>query len=80
MDLRSIAATAPATHVAVALAQGAVHESRDKNGPVFSDKPTSGAAVIDLPSPDVNQGSKVEALAPPSAVAVPVARHRVAGQ
>lgn len=40
---------------ALAAAQGSVYESRDKAGPVFSDRPSSGAKAVDLPPPNVIQ-------------------------
>lgn len=48
-----------------ALAQGTVYESRDKAGPVFSDKPSDGARPVDVLPPNVVAGPKVAPPAPP---------------
>ena len=41
-----------------AVAQTTVYESKDKAGPVFSDRPSSGAAVVAVPPPNVVAGPK----------------------
>ena len=38
---------------ATALFAQTVYESKDKAGPVFSDRPSSGATPIELPPPNV---------------------------
>ena len=40
---------------ALAAAQPPVYESKDKAGPVFSDRPSQGAKPLDLPPPNVIQ-------------------------
>lgn len=57
-----------ATWCALAAAQGTVYESKDKAGPVFSDRPSSGAQPIDLPAPSAIQ---TETPRQPPAPAVP---------
>jgi hypothetical protein len=55
---------------ALALAQGTVYESKDKAGPVFSDKPSPGAKPVELPplnviqSPPPAPGAAAPAAAP----------------
>jgi hypothetical protein len=49
----------------LAAAQTTVYESKDKAGPVFSDKPSAGAAVVDLPPPNVVAGPKPAPVAAP---------------
>ncbi len=66
---RWIVAAALAAHAVVALAQGAIYESKDKAGPVFSDKPSPGASVVDLPPPNVIQSPQIAPASPPPAVA-----------
>ena len=51
-----------------------VYESKGKNGPVFSDKPTAGASAVDLPSANVVNVPAATAPTPapaPSAAARP---------
>lgn len=55
----------------VSLAQTTVYESKDKAGPVFSDKPSPGAAAVALPPPNVVAGPKPAPVAPPPPVVAP---------
>lgn len=65
MRARWLCVFVPAAAVAsVALAQATIYESKDKAGPVYSDKPSPGAQVVDLPPPNVVSG-------PPPALATP---------
>jgi hypothetical protein len=60
---------------AAAVGQGTVYESKDKAGPVFSDKPSAGAKPVDLPPPNVVAMPKVEPpAAAPSAASAPAYR------
>ncbi len=60
---------------ALAVAQTTVYESKDKAGPVFSDKPSAGAAAVALPTPNVVAGPKPAPVAAPQpAVAAPAYR------
>jgi len=53
-------------------AQGAVYESKDKAGPVFSDRPSPGAKPVELAPPNVIQTPKAPAARPaPAAPATP---------
>ena len=61
----------------VSLAQTTVYESKDKAGPVFSDKPSPGAAAVDLPPPNVVAGPKPAPAAPPPPVVAPPYRSLV---
>ena len=56
---------------ALALAQTTVYESKDKAGPVFTDKPSPGAAVVTLPPPNVVAGPKPAPVVPPPPVVAP---------
>jgi hypothetical protein len=56
---------------AMAAAQTAVYESKDKSGPVFSDQPSAGARQLDLPPPNVIQGPGAPPPQPPAPVAAP---------
>jgi len=60
-----------------ASAQTTVYESKDKAGPVFSDKPSPGAAPVDLPPPNVVSMPKPAAVAPPAAASAPPYRSLV---
>lgn len=49
-----------------------VYETKGKDGPVFSDKPSAGAASVDLPPPNVISMPTVEPTqAPPAAAPLP---------
>ena len=50
---RLIVAIGLAASCSLSAAQATVYESKDKVGPVFSDQPSPGAVVIDLPPPNV---------------------------
>jgi hypothetical protein len=52
MKLSWILAAVLAAHAASAWAQ-TVYESKDKAGPVFSDRPSTGAVPVELPPPNV---------------------------
>jgi len=63
---RSVAAIALVAFCALSGAQDSVYKSKDKAGPVFSDEPSPGAKVIDLPPPNVIQTDPVPTMpAPP---------------
>jgi len=47
-----IAAAALAAHGATPMAQ-TVYQSKDKSGPVFSDRPSAGASAVELAAPNV---------------------------
>jgi hypothetical protein len=64
LKLRLALAALLAAGCTLAAAQTPIYESKDKSGPVFSDKPASGATQVDLPPPNVIQTPK---LPPPSA-------------
>lgn len=49
MPSRILLVTLLALCSTLATAQGAVYESKDKAGPVFSDRPSSGAKPVELP-------------------------------
>jgi hypothetical protein len=55
MMARPLIAMLVAVLPALAAAQGAIYESKDKAGPVFSDQPSPGGRPIDLPPPNVIQ-------------------------
>jgi hypothetical protein len=59
-----IIAAVLAAHAAAPMAQ-TVYESKDKAGPVFSDRPSSGAGPVELPPPNV--------VSPPAAAPKPAA-------
>lgn len=63
---RSAAATALVAFCALSSAQDSVYKSKDKAGPVFSDEPSPGAKVIDLPPPNVIQSDPVPTAPAPS--------------
>ncbi len=52
MDVRWTVATTLVTFCCAAFAQ-TVYETKDKSGPVFSDRPTQGASAVELPPPNV---------------------------
>jgi len=54
---------------ATALFAQTVYESKDKAGPVFSDRPSSGATPIELPPPNVVSPPPVAKPAPPEPAA-----------
>lgn len=60
-----ILATLLALHGASALAQ-TVYESQDKAGPVFSDRPSSGAAPVQVQPPNVVGTPQVRPESPPA--------------
>jgi len=64
-----IVAVALGAHGAVSMGQTPVYESKDKAGPVYSDKPSPGAQAVDLAAPNVLELSKVAPPAPPPTVA-----------
>lgn len=68
---RALVALAIVLPWALAPAQTTVYESKDKAGPVFSDKPSPGAAVVDLPPPNVVQGPTIVPPPPRPAAAPP---------
>jgi len=55
MSVRIYAAIALAAWGSTCWAQGTVYESKDKAGPVFSDRPGAGAKPVDVPTPNVIQ-------------------------
>lgn len=63
---RSVAAIALVAFCTLSAAQDSIYKSKDKAGPVFSDEPSPGAKVIELPPPNVIQTSPVPTMpAPP---------------
>jgi len=74
MILRCIVALALAAHCVASMAQTTVYESKDKAGTVYSDRPSSAAAPVDLPPPNVIQSQKIEPAAPPPVTAAPAYR------
>lgn len=60
-----------------AWAQTTIYESRDKAGPVFSDKPAPGAATVDLPPPNVVSMPPPAAVTPPAPAPAPAYRSLV---
>jgi len=52
-------------------AQGTVYESKDKAGPVYSDRPSPGAKPVELAPPNVIQTPKAPAPRPASATPAP---------
>ncbi len=60
-----------------AWAQTTIYESRDKAGPVFSDKPAPGAAAVDLPPPNVVAMPPPAPVAPPAPAPAPAYRSLV---
>lgn len=63
---RCIVVLALAAPLAAAVAQTTVYESKDKAGPVFSDRPSPDATTLELPAPNVVQMPKVEPAMPTS--------------
>lgn len=68
MTHRWILATALATCAMVSMAQ-TVYESRDKAGPVFSDRPSPGASTVQLEAPNVIDVTPVPKQSPQAAPA-----------
>lgn len=69
---RSAAAMAVVAFCTLSGAQDSVYKSKDKAGPVFSDEPSPGAKVIDLPPPNVIQTNPAPTMpAPPVGNAPP---------
>jgi hypothetical protein len=59
-------AAALAAQVGGLLAKSTVYESKDKAGPVFTDKPAPGAAVVDVPPPNVVESPRIAPVQPPA--------------
>jgi hypothetical protein len=76
MTQRWILAAALAVFTMTPLAQ-TVYESKDKAGPVFSDKPSAGAVPLELPPPNVVSPPVVQPAAPPAPSAAPTYRRLV---
>jgi|APFre7841882630_1041343.scaffolds.fasta_scaffold96197_1 hypothetical protein len=53
------------------MAQTTVYESKDKTGPVYSDKPSAGASVANLPSANLIQVPTIVPPAPPLLATAP---------
>jgi hypothetical protein len=62
---RLVVAIGLAVSCSLCAAQTTVYESKDKVGPVFSDQPSPGAVVIDLPPPNVIEVVPAAAVPPP---------------
>jgi len=73
-----IIAAVLAAHAAAPLAQ-TVYESKDKAGPVFSDRPSAGAVPVDLPPPNVISTPAVKPVpdAPAASASAPTYRRLV---
>lgn len=56
---------------ALGSAQGPVYESKDKAGPVFSDRPSAGAKPVELAPPNVIQTTPLPKQQPAPAAAAP---------
>ena len=70
--IHTASAVALAAFCTLSGAQDSVYQSKDKAGPVFSDEPSPGAKVIDLPPPNVIQTAPVPTMpAPPVTNAPP---------
>src|SRR3954468_827084 len=69
MKTRSFAAIILSLWSVFCAAQGTIYESRDKAGPVFSDQPSAGARPIEVPPPNLMQGSPSPAASPAPAAA-----------
>ena len=65
-----------AAHCVVALAQTTVYESKDKAGPVYSDKPLPSATPVDLPPPNVIELPKMATPAAPAPVSAAAPAYR----
>lgn len=76
MTYRWILAAALAACATAPLAQ-TVYESKDKAGPVFSDKPSAGAVPVDVPPPNVASPPMARPAAPPASSAAPAYRRLV---
>lgn len=68
---RLIIALLLATLCTLALAQAPVYETKDKAGPVFSDRPGYGAKPIDLPPPNLSDVPQPAPQAPASQATAP---------
>lgn len=75
MKHRWIVTAALAAHCAALMAQ-TVYESKDKAGPVFSDRPSSGATAVELAAPNVVSvpATATKATAAPASAAPPYRR------
>lgn len=73
-----IVAAMLAAHASAALAQ-TVYESKDKGGPVFSDRPSTGAVPVELPPPNVVSPPAVKPVpdAPAASASAPAYRRLV---
>lgn len=60
-----------ATHAMAPAWAQTVYESKDKSGPVFSDKPSAGAAAVQLQAPNVVTVPAATAPAPPASATAP---------
>jgi hypothetical protein len=78
MTRRWMIALALAAHGIAAMAQ-TVYESKDKAGPVFSDRPSAGASAVELQAPNVVSppAATPKPVPPPSAAAPPPYRRFV---
>lgn len=76
MNRRWIAAIAIATLAGAALAQ-TVYETRDKSGPVFTDRPSAGASAVQLQAPNVIAMPPAPQVQPASSPAAPAYRELV---
>jgi hypothetical protein len=74
MSSRPLIAAFLAIGCTIAAAQGPVYESKDKEGAVFSDRPSPGARPIDLPPPNVIEVPRTpQQQSAPAAAAKPAA-------
>lgn len=69
MNHRWILAAVLATHVMAPAGAQTVYESKDKAGPVFSDRPSAGAAPVQLQTPNVVSAPAAKAPTPPASAA-----------
>lgn len=76
MNERWIAAIALGAFAGAALAQ-TVYESKDKSGPVFTDRPSAGASAVQLPPPNVIALPPAPQAVPASSTALPAYRDLV---
>jgi len=76
MKHRRILAALLALHATAALAQ-TVYESKDKDGPVFSDRPSPGAAPVDATPQNIVSPPAVKPPAPPAPPAAAPAYRRL---
>jgi len=66
-----IVAAVLAGQCAAAVAQTTVYESKDKAGPVYSDRPASGATLVELPPPNIIGRPTLAPVAPPPQPSAP---------